>query len=61
MEKFRNMLLPAFTIALVGTLICFTGLTVMMAGTSLKQWFPLICVIFYALLSLVLDNVTSYK
>ncbi len=61
MEKFRNILLPAFTIALLGALISFWVLTAFVAATPLKQGVPLICVILYTILSFVLDKVSCVR
>ncbi len=61
MEKVRNTLLPAFTIALLGALISFWALTAFAAGTPIKQGFPLLCVVLYAVMSFVLDKVSYVK
>ncbi|MBE5878101.1 MAG: hypothetical protein E7290_14605 [Lachnospiraceae bacterium] len=61
MEKFRNILLPAFTIALLGALISFWILTMLVSGAPVKQGFPLICVVLYTVLSFVLDKVAYVK
>lgn len=61
MEKVRNTLLPAFTIALLGALISFWALTVFTTATPIKQGFPLLCVVLYAVMSFVLDKVAYVK
>lgn len=61
MKKFRNMLLPSLTIALVGALISFLVLTLLAAGTAFKQGFPIICVVFYVILDFILDKLACVK